>query len=148
MKFDISYIEQHLTDLAKYCEETGIIDAVYLFGSVANQTSNKLSDIDFGILLNKSINFNNYFDLHLKFLHKFSGIFETDKIDIVILNNSPCLLSHSVIKNSKILFCTDENRRIEFEVKIMNKYLDFKPFLNLQMKYMKEQIERGDYFDK
>jgi predicted nucleotidyltransferase len=112
MTFDKSYVSQKLPDLELYFYETESVDVVYLFGLVAKDKSNKLSYIDFGILFNENVNPDKYFKLRLKFINKFSNIFKTHKIDIIILNNTSNLIDHNIIKANSIIFTRNEDHRI------------------------------------
>jgi hypothetical protein len=62
-------------------------------------------------------------------------LFKRDDIDVVILNDAYPLLEHRIIRDGKIIFSIDEKKRIDYEVKAVMRYLDFKPLLE---KYTKE----------
>ena len=63
-----------------------------------------------------------------------------DDIDIVVLNDAYPLLQHRIIKQGEIIFSSDEKKRIDFEIKSVLRYLDFKPLLE---KYTKETLYGG-----
>ena len=58
-----------------------------------------------------------------------SFIFNKEDIDIVILNDVYPLLGHRIIKQGELIFSIDEKKRIDYEVKTVMKYLDFKPYI-------------------
>jgi predicted nucleotidyltransferase len=106
-----------------------------------------LSDIDIGILLSKETNPSTYFDLRLKFICELSKTLSSNKVDCVLLNEAPNLLAYQIIYHRKIILERNVLHRIEFETETVNKYLDFKPFLDVRIKYIKDQILEGNYFD-
>lgn len=96
----------------------------YLFGSYARNDIGSLSDIDIAVFLDETLNDDKRFDLRLELINCMIKIFKTDKIDLIILNDSPLLLSFRVIHDGLILYSSDEKRRIAFETKIMSRYFD------------------------
>jgi hypothetical protein len=48
------------------------------------------------------------------------------EFDVKILNYSPVEFQHEVLKKGMVVFSRDENRRIEYESKLISTYLDFK----------------------
>jgi hypothetical protein len=48
-----------------------------------------------------------------------------NEVDLVILNDSPPLLKHQVIKYGRILYLRDEEARITLEARAQSEYLDF-----------------------
>ena len=75
----------------------------------------------------------------LKLSKKISFYAKRDS-EIVVLNEIKSIFFKFVIIKEKILiFENDHNARIDFELKTMNKYYDFKPFLK---KYNQFYLER------
>jgi uncharacterized protein len=101
------------------------IKAGYLFGSRAKGEESKLSDIDIAILADEEIlSVNSSYRYKAEVITDLIGILKTDKIDLVILNESPLSLSFRVIQSGIILCSKDEVRRVRFESKIMSLYFD------------------------
>jgi predicted nucleotidyltransferase len=123
------------------------VDAVYLFGSRALSRTSALSDIDIGILLGEQVPPQEYFDRRLRYVGECCDMLHTDRVDVVILNDAPPLLAYEVVAPRKILVERNREHRVAFEVDRINRYLDFKPVLDLQVKYVKQQLEQGKYFD-
>lgn len=107
----------------------------YLFGSQVEGKTGPLSDIDVAVYLDEKIPSQECFDLKLKILGGLMDIFKTDNIDVVILNEAPPLLSHRILKEGKLVFSSDEKKRLGFETKAVMQYLDWKPYLE---KYTRE----------
>lgn len=111
------------------------IDFGYFFGSQVKGKTGKLSDIDIAVYLNPKISEKERFNLKLKIQEDLIKKFKTENVDLVILNDSPPLLAHRILKEGKLIFSRKERERIFYETKAVMEYLDFKPFLE---KYVKE----------
>jgi predicted nucleotidyltransferase len=104
------------------------IEVVYIFGSVAQGQSNVLSDIDFGIIVDRSKIEEHIYPYGYKahILGDLMKLLRTNKLDLVILNDAPPLLRHRVLYYGKLIHSIDEKRRIRFQVETINKYNDYK----------------------
>lgn len=111
-------LERILTCLKKY---PAIL--AYIFGSETKGRSGPLSDIDIAVLVDKSLNKSELFDLRLRLSNKLSAI-TNKRVDLVILNNAPVQLAFEVIKNGKLICRTDNSIKVDFEHMILSKYLD------------------------
>jgi len=49
--------------------------------------------------------------------------------DVLILNTAFPFLRYVVLKEGKLIFDRDESQRIDFELKSINEYFDFRPVL-------------------
>ena len=87
-----------------------------------------LSDLDFGILVIPSLARRQRFDKHLELLGVFNKHFETDEIDLVLMNDAPMRYAYNIIKSGKLLFCSDSDTLRDFIEKSVKLYLDFKYF--------------------
>ena len=113
--------------LAKYFSTRPEVKVGYIFGSKAKGEENRLSDIDVAILIDEEKTAKNLsYRYKAKVLTELMGILRTQKVDLVILNESPLFLCFRVIRDGLILYSKDEIKRIQFEVKIMSQYLDRK----------------------
>lgn len=130
--------QYNLTGIKKDLHHIGT-NAVYLFGSRARSQEGPLSDYDFGILLNEKISPKKYFDVKLTLMELFSKKFQTDHLDIVILNEGSTLLAMNIIKEGKILFEKDRQYRIAFENYTMMTYYDRLPY---EKHYAKTLLQR------
>lgn len=104
------------------------IKLVYLFGSQATKKTTPLSDFDFAIYLDEKTSLNRKNDIILTLIAKISAILKTDKLDLVILNNSILpLLKFNVLKEG-ILIYQQPPYKVLVEPAIYNEYFDFKIF--------------------
>ena len=58
-------------------------------------------------------------------------------IDIAIYFDEKLNSSERIIRDGVVIFSIDENKRIDYEVKAVMRYLDFKPYIE---KYTKESL--------
>ncbi|KJS21209.1 MAG: hypothetical protein VR72_11685 [Clostridiaceae bacterium BRH_c20a] len=123
-KIDISTLEEKLKELGQVLKEySPSLVAAYLFGSCANGKVGPLSDIDIAILIS---NENEDCYLETKVLMDLMAILETEKVDLINLDNAPLHIQYGVLKSKKVIFSSDDLKRIDFETRVIKKYLDFK----------------------
>jgi hypothetical protein len=120
-------IEEIKDKVSRYFSTRPEIKIGYIFGSRAKGKKNKLSDIDIAILTDEEkVPKDVPYGYKAKVIADLMSILKTGKVDLVILNESPLFLCFRVIHDSLILYSQDEKKRIDFEVKIMSRYLDRK----------------------
>ena len=97
------------------------IKLVYLFGSTAREERGPMSDYDFAFYLSDK----NGTDIKTELISKLSGILNTDKVDVVILNSveSP-ELKFNIIKDGKLIYEV-EPYKVLIEPRILSEYFDF-----------------------
>jgi hypothetical protein len=127
----VTFSKKQLTEIL---EKRRVLLA-YLFGSQATGQTGPLSDIDIAVYFDETLGNDERFDLRLVVLGELTDLFKTDEIDLVVLNDAPPLLAHRIIKDGTLLFCGNDKLRVEHEVKVIMKYLDWKPYLD---KYTEE----------
>lgn len=104
--------------------------ALFVFGSLAHGDLKPLSDIDLGVLLDKRLDKTDRFNKHLDLIGKFTGFFNTEEIDIIILNDATMRFVVKVMSTGKILFERDRQAIIDLYDKNSKMLLDFRYFLN------------------
>lgn len=109
-------------DLRTFLRSEKKVLVAYLFGSHAKKTHTTKSDIDIALLLSETPE--KLLEYYLYLVNKLSKILENE-VDLIILNTSPPLLKHQVIKHGKILYSRNERARITFEARAQSEYLDF-----------------------
>lgn len=114
------------------------IKCAYLFGSYARGEQKIDSDIDIGVLLDE--NFNKMIKLDLLTSLTENGF---DDVDLVILNNASILLQYEIVKHNHPIYIRSDFEPASYFSKIIRLYLDFKPYLEIQRKYLKERILNG-----
>ncbi len=125
MNYKMSELKQCLRGYFKKRPE---IEVAYVFGSVSQQRTNALSDIDIAVLLNeKKISTKAYpYGYKADLLADLMKILKTNKIDVVVLNETPPLLRHRILYFGKLLYSSNERKRIDFQTETIDKYNDYK----------------------
>ncbi|MBL7131940.1 MAG: nucleotidyltransferase domain-containing protein, partial [Candidatus Omnitrophica bacterium] len=125
-------IEKIIEILKEYFQERHPeIEVAYIFGSIAQETTNALSDIDIGLILNKEkINERLYrYGYKAEFLTDLIKVLKTNNVDLVFLNEANSLLKHKVLYFGKLIYSKNEKKRIQFQIDTINKYNDFRQLI-------------------
>jgi len=101
----------------------------FLFGSIANDKTTGISDIDIAVMLNESKidKTKNPYGYKAELLAKLISVLSFDDIDLIILNDAPLLLKHRIVQSGREIYTKDEKLSAEFCVKVMEQFLDLKP---------------------
>lgn len=113
------------------------VTVAYLFGSRAMKIEIPQSDVDVAVLLIETPK--KLLEYYLYLVTNLSRILENEA-DLIILNTSPPLLKHQVIKHGKIIYCRDEEARITFEARAESEYLDFQRTITRYNECLMKQI--------
>jgi uncharacterized protein len=106
------------------------ISIVYLFGSKAIGKGTPSSDIDIGVVFKNPSIAEDTRALYTILYELFSDLYPVSKLDIVFLQKTPLSLQYSAIKDGKVLFEEDPVLRADYEYRVINQYLDFRPVLD------------------
>jgi len=137
-------IQKNQKELQEIFQRGGVVLA-YLFGSQVRGTTHHFSDIDIGLLLDKDISKDAYFDKTLELGGKLEHIFGTEHVDVAVLNQAKPFLRYQVIFGGKLLFEKNAAIRIFYENNVMKEYQDTKHILQFSLNAMKERIKRGSF---
>jgi predicted nucleotidyltransferase len=105
------------------------VSVVYLFGSGAIGKRTRSSDIDIGVVFKELRPGEDTRALYNALYGIFSEIYQASKIDLVFLQKASLSLQYSALKEGKILFEGDPFFTADYEQRVINQYLDFKPVL-------------------
>lgn len=115
--------------------------AVYLYGSFAKSTTHPRSDIDFGVLFNKKVDF-----------HRLGQIY-SDLCDLklpaepevrsIFLTQPPVFLLNVI--QGQLLFSSNEDMKNEFEVATLRQYYDTQRLRDIQHYYMQKRLSEDTY---
>jgi len=100
----------------------------YLYGSSISQPIPFNSDVDVAIYLEPS-DIKSYIRKEEELTISLIAKLHKDKIDLRILNVLPLLLQYNILKEGIPIFIRDESERIDFEVKVMSRFFELKPYL-------------------
>jgi len=113
------------------------ISLVYLFGSQVTGQAGPDSDFDFAIVTDYG---QDNIPLQAAFTHAIVMALNIEKVDVVLLDRAPIELAYGVVSDGRLLYARDLATRIEFEAAILNKYLDYLPYLH---DFRKQTLEGG-----
>lgn len=137
MGFDMNTkINKIKQSAAEYFKKHQEIEVSYIFGSVAQNRTNALSDIDIGVILDRSkIDDKLYpYGYRANLISDLIKLLKTNKVDVVLLDDASILLRHRILYYGKIIYSGNEERRIKFQVETINKYNDYKNLLKYRIK--------------
>lgn len=100
--------------------------AAYLFGSRVGDEVSPLSDYDFAVMLEDGEK-NNWLDRKFILYSDICRVLKTDKVDVVVLNvlkNE--IIAYDVLTKGVLLYDSDSDKRIEFEVRRLHRAIDFR----------------------
>lgn len=100
------------------------VELAYLFGSMANEKSGKLSDVDIGVYLNDALTKEERDEKMLSIISEIISLLKTDKVDVVVMNDALVSINYEIIKCNAPIFVRDEGKRIDIEQRILSRYLD------------------------
>jgi len=128
------------------------IEIIYLFGSYAHGFTTPMSDVDIGVVFSNPKKYKDktmkpYLELYKiftevlpkKYLRKRFKMREHE-FDIVFLQFAPIGLQFNAIKNSKVLYEKNKEKRFQYEEYVMKQYCDLQYFYDLSYKCLLERI--------
>ncbi len=119
------------------------VKLAYLYGSYASGTYNDRSDIDIALVYEKDMD-NRYtlkYELNLAVL--LDDVFNAE-FDIRNITIAPLKIQGEVVTHGILLYSSDEDFRINYEVRIRSRYFDYLPYLEAMQKIFFQSIkERG-----
>jgi predicted nucleotidyltransferase len=134
-QLNLQQLEQRLRDFLSGVKG---VKLAYLFGSTARGESNCLSDIDIAVLFDDALLQKEAFDPQVELISELTCLLKTDNVDLVVLNDSPLLLTYNIIREG-IILKSDEPLRVKFETKVMSRYLDERYHIE---RHAKESLKR------
>jgi predicted nucleotidyltransferase len=110
------------------------LQAVYLFGSVATQTTHAESDVDFGFMAEANIKE----ELSTELIRSGFGNFS-----LVFIPEATPVLQFEIIDKNYIIYQRLDFDLASFRSKIIKIYIDMEYYKEIQRKYLKERILSG-----
>ncbi len=136
--------EQLIPLLEKFFQAHDCVELAYLFGSAAKGKAGALSDIDIGVYLSTGMTKAQRDQKRLELIAKLTTTLKNDRIDLLIINDTPPVLNFEIIKPNVLVLAWDHDLKLDVEQRIMSRYLDRKyheDFLNRTL--MKKIMEKG-----
>lgn len=117
-------VEQELWTRVVRVLEAHDVRLAYLFGSHAKGEATELSDIDLAVSFRAGVDVRR--DLG-QLLDALVHELETDRIDLVLLEEIPPPLAYRIVRDGKRLLAVDPRQDVSFRTRTIMRYLDFKP---------------------
>jgi predicted nucleotidyltransferase len=114
-------VSEGVNKIKKILKKDANIVFALLFGSYVKGKQKEDSDIDLAIYFKKVPRV----DAFLKLISMLTDITKKE-VDVVVLNNASAMLRHQVFKNKQTLFIKDRNSYINFRLKTINNYEEYK----------------------
>jgi len=116
----------------------------YVYGSVANGASTRLSDVDIALVLDPACDLDPYdrFMLELEIESEIEQICGIRNADVRSMNDAPLRVQGHVLTKGLLLFSKDEAFRVSYEVQIRKRYFDFAPVLKMMRKAYFARMEQ------
>lgn len=124
--------------LSKIFQKYTLIQAVYLFGSMASGKTHQESDLDLAIVPRGPGLRSQRLDI-LSDLAK-SGFCD---VDLIFLDTTDIVLKYEAIRSNKLIYQTEDFDKGALYSKIIRQYLDFLPYLKVQREAYKRRILSG-----
>lgn len=121
-------VKRRTLEIVRVLSRDSDVSALYSFGSMARGTLGPLSDLDFAVLLSGALDKKERFDKQLQLIGVFNDIFQTDEIDLVLLNDAPPGFCFNILKTGSLLYCRDKMEVVDFRERLVKLYLDFRYF--------------------
>ena len=103
---------------------------VYLFGSKAIGRGSQLSDVDIGVVCKDPMQDKDTRFLYNRLYELFSDLYPHSTLDVVFLQTAPLALQFFAIKDGKVIFEEDPRFTADYENRVIQQYLDFRPVLD------------------
>jgi len=105
------------------------IPYAYLFGSQSQGRALTSSDIDIAVFFGNG-NPASRFKKQLKLVHDLQEYCAPQRVDLVVLDDvRSTILRYDIVQTGTLLYSNNEGERLDFELRTMNDYEDFSPFL-------------------
>ena len=138
---ELKEIEQKLK---QFFEKDKEVEFAFIFGSQVSGKINSESDIDIAVYLDKN-KIKDYFEKRVSLITNLEAILKK-RIDLIVLNEIKSIFfKFVIIKEGKLVFEKNHSKRVDFELRVMQEYYDFQPFLEQYNKaYLKRELAKYD----
>jgi predicted nucleotidyltransferase len=105
------------------------VDCGWLFGSTARGDAGPLSDVDVAVLLDPAVPPEARLEVAAALAEDLER--KCGRVDLVLLEEAPPALRHRVFREGLLLCERDARRRVAFEARAIQEYLDFQPLAEI-----------------
>jgi len=122
-------------DMQKFQQAKKILAAhgarfAYAFGSHAENREVASSDVDLAVSFDANSTASDRFVARLWLQQDLQKVFAPREVDLVVLNDTrSATLRYEIANKGKLIYEKNSSGRLDFELRAMNEYEDFAPFL-------------------
>ena len=138
-------LEAFLLIIEDYFAYQPEVALVYLYGSYAAGQTWAESDLDIGVLFNDRGTPYELFQRGLRHATELQAKVSGIEIDLRELNGAPVEFLMQVIKSGRCLYARSEQERVQFETRVIQEYLDFKPVLDEYYRELRQRLKEGHF---
>ncbi len=140
MILDLETLKQKLV---AFCEKREEVSFAYLFGSSVQGRTTPLSDIDMGVFINEEKagekKYPYGYEAHLTGC--LMSAFQSNRIDLVLLNQAPPLLQYQTFTQGILVYCRDSLLEQQVFVDTFRRYQDTAPLRRIQQFYLTRYLK-------
>jgi len=144
ISFMVSDKIQIKNKIAEFLRERDEVIFAYIFGSFVGKEY--YHDIDVAVYLSDNFNKDDLMEFPYGYesslIAELMKLLHTDKIDLVILNNAPLLITNRIVNTGMLLFDKDKFNRISFENKSRKMFIDTENLRNIKTHYLVKKIKQ------
>ena len=135
--------QQIIEKITNYLRRREEIEFAYIFGSFANKDIYR--DIDIAVRIDPEFAYNDLtvypYGYASTLISEITGIINSDKLDLVIMNKAGNVLLQRIVNNSILLFDRSKYKRVHYENNIRKEYIDSQNLRLIKRKYLLEKIK-------
>lgn len=139
LQYEANQAELNINALVDCLATQPDVLAAYLFGSYAAGNARPGSDVDVAVLLSGTDD-TEHFKRRLQLTGDVEEALERRPVDLVVLNDTPPLLAHQVLRHGWLIFECDQAARVEFEVRAGKIYADLQPMYDYHSRDLLRKI--------
>jgi predicted nucleotidyltransferase len=113
---------------------------IILFGSTVKGNTNKNSDFDVAFLSNKKLDKYQLFMISQELASKLNR-----DVDLIDLNQASTVFQAQIVHTGKVLYCSDEQKKAQFELKTLKMYTKLN---EERLPILKNIDESGSIYEK
>jgi predicted nucleotidyltransferase len=123
-------LERSIHDALARLGASGVISA-YLFGSHAQGSPHRESDVDVAVVLDHGVHSTrpSRFAERVRLASELIGALRVNAVDLVVLNDAPPLLARRVLNEGRQVYCSDPDADRDFRRDTLLRAADLEPFL-------------------
>lgn len=112
-----------------------------LFGSVAMDRANALSDVDVAVLVDpQALRAGAGYDFESELVTRLMSALRFPKVDLAVLNGAPSLLRFLVARDGIVVREREAGIAAEFRFEAIRDYIDFEPARRIQRFYLRRSL--------